>query len=68
MAYEKSIEFGLADDKTHASLSSLWSRCTPSKPRQYDKACERVHQAQKVHRRIAPELIDRLKKESARTN
>jgi hypothetical protein len=36
--------------------------------RQYDKAWDMVHGAQEVVRRIESELIDRLKKTSARPN
>ena len=69
MAYQKSIEFGLADDKTcpYEPFGSMVAIYT-TETRQYDKAWEMVHQAHKVNRRIAPELIERLKKESARTN
>ena len=68
-ANQKSIEFGIADDKTcpydpFENSVSIYTNET----HQYDKAWEMVHQAQKVSRRIAPELIERLKKESGRTN
>jgi hypothetical protein len=68
-AYQKSIEFGLADDKScpiepFTAMAAIYT----TGPRQYDKAWEMVHQAQKVNRRIAPELIERLKKESGRDN
>jgi len=67
-AYEKSIEFGLADDETcpvepFAALTAI-----SVNGRQFDKAWDMVHQAQKLGRRIEPELVDRLKRESARTN
>ena len=72
-AYQKSTEFGIADDNTcpiepfETMVRSTRPICT-IEARQYDKAWETVHQAQKVGRRIAPNLIDRLKKDSGRTN
>jgi tetratricopeptide (TPR) repeat protein len=68
-AYQKSTEFGLADDKScpYDPLGNGVAIYT-TETREYDKAWEMVHQAQKVNRRIAPELIERLKKESRRTN
>lgn len=68
-AYQKSTEFGLADDKScpiepFAAMAAIYTTET----RQYDKAWEMVHQAQKSGRRIMPELIDRLKKDSERTD
>ena len=35
---------------------------------EYDKAWEAIHQAQKAGRRISPEVLNRLKKDSARTD
>lgn len=69
MAYQKSTEFGLADDQTcpYEPFESLVAIYT-TETRQYDKAWEMVHQAQKVGRRIAPELIARLKSDSGRAN
>ena len=69
VAYQKSTEFGLADDKScpYEPFESLVAIYT-TETHQYDKAWEMVHQAQKVGRRISPELIERLKKKSARTN
>ena len=68
-AYQKSIEFGLADDKScpYDPLENGVGIFT-TETREYDKAWEMVHQAQKVKRRISPELIERLKKDSGRTN
>jgi tetratricopeptide (TPR) repeat protein len=68
-AYEKSIEFGVADDKScpiepFAAMAAIYTTET----RQYDKAWEMVHRAQKVGRRIGSDVIDRLKKDSARPN
>jgi len=68
-AYEKSIEFGLADDKSwtiepFTAMAAIYTTET----RQYDKAWDMVYRAQKVVRRIGSELIDRLKKDSARPN
>ena len=68
-AYLKSIEFGRADDKTcpvepFAQLIAIYTTETPL----YEKAWEIVHEAQKAGRRIAPELIERLKKDSGRAD
>ncbi len=68
-AYQKSIEFGRADDKScpyepFASMVGIYVNET----REYDKAWEGVHRAWKAYRPIPPELIERLKKESGRTN
>jgi tetratricopeptide (TPR) repeat protein len=68
-AYQKSTEFGVADDKScpYNALENGVAIYT-TETREYDKAWEMVHQAQKVGRRISPEAIDRLKKASGRTN
>ncbi len=68
-AYQKSIEFGVADDKSCIGepLGEMVRIYTVS-TRQYDKAWETVHQAQRAGRWIAPELLERLKRDSARTN
>ena len=68
-AYQKSTEFGVADDKScpYNPLENGVAIYT-TETREYDKAWEMVHQAQKVGRRISPEVIERLKKESRRTN
>jgi tetratricopeptide (TPR) repeat protein len=68
-AYQKSTEFGLADDKScpYDALGNGIEIYT-IETHEYDKAWKMVHQAQKVNRRIAPELIERLKKESERSN
>ncbi len=68
-AYQKSIEFGEADDKScpYEPLSSMVGIYV-TETREYDKAWEAVRRAQKWDRLIAPELIERLKKESGRTN
>ena len=67
-AYQKSIEFGVADDKScpYDPLGNGIEIYT-IETREYDKAWEMVHQAQKANRLIAPELIERLKKDSKRT-
>lgn len=67
-AYQKSIEFGVADDKScpYDALGNGIEIYTVE-TREYDKAWEMVHQAQKANRLIAPELIERLKKDSKRT-
>lgn len=68
-AYQKSTEFGLADDKScpYDPLGNGIAIYT-IETREYDKAWEMVHQAQKANRLIAPELIERLKKDSKRTD
>jgi tetratricopeptide (TPR) repeat protein len=68
-AYQKSTEFGIADDKScpYDPLANGVAIYT-TETREYDKAWEMVHQAQKASRRISPGLIERLKKESDRTN
>ena len=68
-AYQKSTEFGIADDQTcpydpFENSVSIYTTMT----QQYDQAWEMVHRARKAGRRITPELIDRLKKDSGRTN
>ena len=59
--YEKSIDFGTADDKScpydpYQSLIGIYTVET----HQYDKAWVYVHLAQKVGRRIGSEWMDRL--------
>jgi tetratricopeptide (TPR) repeat protein len=68
-AYQKSTEFGIADDKScpYDPFGNSVAIYT-NEIHQYDKAWEMVHRAQKASRLIAPELIDRLKKDSGRTN
>jgi len=68
-AYEKSLEFGQADDKScpyepFASMVNIYVNQT----HEYDKAWEAVHRAQAANRPIAPELIERLQKISGRAN
>lgn len=68
-AYEKSIEFSRRDDKScpidpFAAMAAIYTTET----RQYDKAWDIVHRAQKLGQRIGPELVDRLKKDSSRPN
>jgi tetratricopeptide (TPR) repeat protein len=69
VAYQKSLEWGTADDHScpYDPLASLVAFYT-TETREYDKAWETLHQAQKARRWIAPEVIDRLKKDSGRTN
>ena len=63
--YEKAIEFEIPGDSCE---------CQPESPlaweylekKQYDRSWEVVRQARSKHRWIAPELLDRLKKESGR--
>ncbi len=68
-AFQKSMEFGVADDHScpvdpFGEMIAFYTNTT----REYDKAWELVHQSQKATRWIAPELLAKLKKESARTN
>ena len=68
-AYQKSIEFGRADDKNcpyEPFGSMVWIYTTET--REYDKAWEAIYQGLKAGRFVAPELIVRLKRESGRTN
>jgi hypothetical protein len=67
--YEKSIEFGDADDHScpYEPYNSLVAFYT-TESRQYDKAWEMVHRAQTLRRRIEPEQLERLKKDSGRTD
>jgi tetratricopeptide (TPR) repeat protein len=69
VAYQKSIEWGTADDHScpYDPVASLVAFYT-TETREYDKAWEMLHQAQKARRWISPEVIDRLKKDSGRTN
>jgi tetratricopeptide (TPR) repeat protein len=67
--FQKSIEFGTADDdvcpyQPFDSLIAFYTRET----HQYDKAWDFVHQARKSGVRLQPELVDQLKKNSGRTN
>jgi tetratricopeptide (TPR) repeat protein len=68
-AYQKSTEFGIADDKScpYNPLENGVAIYT-TETREYDKAWEMVHEAQKVGRRISPEVTERLRKDSRRTN
>ncbi len=65
--YRKSIELrGGADDECacepYESLVALYTVET----RQYDEAWEVVHLAQRSNRRLSPDLLERLKKDSGR--
>ena len=67
--YQKSIEIGAADNDScpHEPYDSLVGFYT-MEMHQYDKAWDLVHQARKSGRRIEPETMDRLKKQSGRTD
>jgi len=69
VAYQKSIEWGTADDHScpYDPFESLAAFYT-SETREYDKAWEMLHQAQKAKRWISPEVINRLKKDSGRAD
>jgi len=67
--YQKSIEFGTADDHScpvepYNALVAFYT----TESRQYDKAWETLHRAQKLKRRIEPEQLERLKKDSGRND
>jgi Flp pilus assembly protein TadD len=67
--YQKSIEFGDADDDVcpynpYDSLVAFYTAET----HQYDKAWDFVHQARTSGVRIQPELVDKLKKNSGRSD
>ena len=63
--YEKAIELGAPSDGCDCQPDTplAWTYC---ELRQYDKSWEVVHRAQRAHRWIMPELIERLKKASGR--
>lgn len=68
-AYQKSIEFGQADDKScpydpFASLVGIYTAET----REYDKAWDVVARALKARRPVDPELVARLRRQSGRTD
>jgi hypothetical protein len=68
-AYQKSIEFGTASDKTcrdepYAALIAIYTNRT----HEYDKAWDMVHQAQALGRRIQEGMLERLKKNSGRAD
>jgi len=67
--YQKSIEFGAADNDVcpYEPYNSLVAFYT-TEMHQYDKAWDFVRQARKSGRRIEPEVVDRLKKDSGRTD
>jgi len=69
VAYKKSIDWGTADDHScpYDPVASLVAFYT-TETREYDKAWEMLRQAQKARRWISPEVIDRLKNDSGRTN
>jgi hypothetical protein len=66
-AYQKSTEFGIADDKScpYDPFGNSIAIFT-TETHEYDKAWELVHRALKMGRVVAPELLVRLQKESGR--
>jgi tetratricopeptide (TPR) repeat protein len=65
--YEKAIDFGAtADDWSCDPYNPLFGLYAQS--RRYDQGWEVVHKAQASGKWIMPELLDRLKKESGRSN
>ena len=67
-AYQKSTEFGIADDKScpYDPFGNSIAIFT-TETHEYDKAWEMVHRGLKMGRLVAPELLVRLQKESGRT-
>ena len=67
--YQKSIEFGVAGDDVcpYQPYDSLVAFYT-TEMHQYDKAWDFVHRARESGVRIQPELMDKLKKNSGRTD
>lgn len=67
--YQKSIEFGTADDHScpYEPYNALVAFYT-TESRQYDKAWEMVHRARQLGRRIEPEQLERLKKDSGQSD
>jgi len=67
-AYQKSTEFGIADDKScpYDPFGNSVAIFT-TETHEYDKAWEMVHRALKMGHGVAPELLLRLQKESGRT-
>jgi tetratricopeptide (TPR) repeat protein len=68
-AYQKSVEFGVADDHScpydpFESGIAIYTTQT----HEYDKAWEILHRAQEAGRKISPRVIERLKKDSGRTD
>ena len=65
--YEKSIDIGASADgcscDPYNSLFELYDE-----NRRYDQAWEVVHKAQGSRKYISPELLDKLKKDSGRSN
>ena len=66
--YEKAIEIGTTADGCSCDPYTPLVANYVSESRQYDKAWEVVHKAQKSKRWIAPELLESLKKDSGRNN
>jgi tetratricopeptide (TPR) repeat protein len=64
--YEKAIDSAAADDWSCDPYNPLFGLYAES--RRYDQGWEVVHKARTSGKWIAPELLDRLKKESGRSN
>jgi tetratricopeptide (TPR) repeat protein len=64
--YEKAIEIGTTADGCSCDPYNPLVAYYDGESRQYDKAWEVVHKAQKAKRWIAPELLESLKKDSGR--
>jgi tetratricopeptide (TPR) repeat protein len=67
--YRKSIEFGTAGDdvcpyQPYDSIVAFYTTETPK----YDQAWDFVHQARKSGIRLQPEIVEKLKKDSGRTD
>jgi len=68
-AYQKSIEYGRADDKS-CPYNPLENGIAiyVTETHEYDKAWEMVHHARRAKWLISPKLIERLEKESGRND
>jgi tetratricopeptide (TPR) repeat protein len=64
--YEKAIEIGAADDGCSCDPYNPLVALYGDVSRQYDKGWRVVHKARKSKRWIAPELLEKLKKDSGR--
>jgi tetratricopeptide (TPR) repeat protein len=66
--YEKAIEIGATADGCSCDPYNPLVALYDGVSRRYDKGWEVVHKAQKSKRWIAPELLEKLKKDSGRNN
>ena len=66
--YEKAIEIGVTADGCSCDPFNPLVTLYDDESRQYDKGWEVVHKAQKSKRWVAPELLEKLKKDSRRND